>query len=120
MGVTRKVVSPGNGKDKPKNGDIVTIMYTGNLYDPSQAGNDFRGKEFDSSKDRGPFKTQIGVGKVIRGWDEGVVEMTLGEKSILTISSDYAYGERGFYDLIPPSSSLVFEVELKGINDRMA
>ena len=52
-------------------------------------------------------KTQIGVGKVIRGWDEGVTEMTLGEKTVLTISPDYAYGDRGFPGLIPPNSTLV-------------
>ncbi|KAL8933882.1 MAG: hypothetical protein Q9211_005527, partial [Gyalolechia sp. 1 TL-2023] len=93
MGVERKVLKEGNGTDKPKKGDEVTIEYTGNLYDESEADNDYRGKEFDSSVGRGDFKTKIGVGKVIRGWDEGVTEMTLGEKSILTISGDYAYGD---------------------------
>ncbi|MCJ1436699.1 hypothetical protein MMC27_006081, partial [Xylographa pallens] len=107
MGVTRKVLKQGNGVDKPKPGDEVTIEYTGNLYDESKgASNDYRGKQFDSSVGRGDFKTAIGVGKVIKGsyclknpgsveggltcaipgWDEGVTEMTLGEKSVLTIS----------------------------------
>ncbi|KAL8927485.1 MAG: hypothetical protein Q9208_002290 [Pyrenodesmia sp. 3 TL-2023] len=86
MGVTRKVLKEGNGTDKPKKGDTVTIEYTGNLYDEGQANNDYRGKQFDSSVGRGDFKTKIGVGKVIRGWDEGVLDMSLGEKSILTIS----------------------------------
>ncbi|MCJ1250389.1 FK506-binding protein 2B [Trapelia coarctata] len=95
MGVTRKVVKEGNGVDRPQKGDEVTIEYTGNLYDSSKgADNDYRGTQFDSSTGRGPFKTTIGVGKVIRGWDEGVPQMTLGEKSILTISHDYAYGDR--------------------------
>ncbi|KAL6717080.1 hypothetical protein ACLMJK_004995 [Lecanora helva] len=118
MGVDKKIISTGNGTDVPKVGDEVTIEYTGNLYDESKgAAADFRGKQyviytrsqlksksvaklqssvtrFDSSKGRGPFKTQIGVGKVIKGWDEGVTTMSLGEKAILTISSDYAYGER--------------------------
>ncbi|MCJ1284494.1 hypothetical protein MMC26_003826 [Xylographa opegraphella] len=115
MGVTRKVVKPGNGVDRPKPGDEVTIEYTGNLYDESKgASNDYRGKQFDSSVGRGDFKTAIGVGKVIKGsdlltgsrdieagltcatpgWDEGVTDMTLGEKSVLTISGDYAYGDR--------------------------
>ncbi|KAI4161121.1 MAG: hypothetical protein LQ342_005158 [Letrouitia transgressa] len=71
MGVTRKVLKDGNGVDKPKKGDEVTIEYTGNLHDESQAGNDYRGKEsvvLDSlSVGRGDFKTKIGVGKVIRG-----------------------------------------------------
>ena len=86
MGVTRKVLKQGNGVDKPKKGDEVTIEYTGNLYDESKGpNNDFRGKQyvalggiisipipthsarFDSSKGRGDFKTAIGVGKVIKG-----------------------------------------------------
>ncbi|KAL8799853.1 MAG: hypothetical protein Q9182_005602 [Xanthomendoza sp. 2 TL-2023] len=106
MGVTRKVLKEGNGTDIPKKGDQVTIEYTGNLYDEEEADNDYRGKQFDSSVGRGDFKTEIGVGKVIRGWDEGVTEMSLGEKSVLTISGDYAYGDR--------------VVELKGINKRFA
>ncbi|KAL8754242.1 MAG: hypothetical protein Q9199_004486 [Rusavskia elegans] len=116
MGVTRKVLKEGNGTDKPKKGDVVTIEYTGNLYDEAKKDNDCRGTQFDSSVGRGDFKTQIGVGKVIRGWDEGVTEMSLGEKSVLTISGDYAYGDGGFPGLIPPNASLVFVVELKGIN----
>ncbi|MCJ1277303.1 FK506-binding protein 2B [Puttea exsequens] len=95
MGVTKEVLKEGNGQDMPKKGDTVFIEYTGNLYDPSvgKQGH-FRGKQFDSSKGRGDFKTEIGTGKVIRGWDEGVTRMSLGEKSILTISGDYAYGDR--------------------------
>ncbi|MCJ1403973.1 FK506-binding protein 2B, partial [Xylographa trunciseda] len=87
MGVTKRVLKEGNGVDKPKQGDEVTIEYTGNLYDQSKGeSNDYRGTQFDSSVGRGDFKTQIGVGKVIKGWDEGVPTMTLGEKSVLTIS----------------------------------
>ncbi|KAL8677687.1 MAG: hypothetical protein Q9186_005900 [Xanthomendoza sp. 1 TL-2023] len=67
MGVTRKVLKEGNGTDKPKKGDEVTIEYTGNLYDEKEEDNDCRGKQFDSSVGRGDFKTKIGVGKVIRG-----------------------------------------------------
>lgn len=98
------------------------------------------GKKFDSSRDRGkPFTTTIGVGQVIRGWDEGtyiikaregkkskgsrchqlnlgVPKMSLGEVARLTCSPDYAYGNRGFDGLIPPNSTLVFEVELLKIN----
>ncbi|EEH04541.1 conserved hypothetical protein [Histoplasma capsulatum var. duboisii H88] len=117
MGVTKKVLRNGNGVNKPTTGDEVVIDYTGCLYDPTAADKHFMGDEFDSSKDRGDFKTTIGIGKVIRGWDEAVMNMTLGEKSILTISGDYAYGDRGFPGLIPPNSTLVFEVELKGINN---
>ncbi|MCJ1235172.1 hypothetical protein MMC14_003139 [Varicellaria rhodocarpa] len=87
MGVTRKVLKQGNGTDYPKRGEEVTIAYTGNLYDESKEADDYRGTQFDTSIGRGDFRTQIGVGKVIRGWDEGVVAMSLGEKSVLTISS---------------------------------
>lgn len=66
---------------------------------------------FDSSVGRGDFKTRIGVGQVIKGWDEGIISadggMTLGEKSTLVISGDYAYGDRGFPGLIPPNATLI-------------
>jgi FK506-binding protein 1 len=113
MGVSRQVLKEGNKKDFPKPGDTVAIEYTGYLYDASR--DDKKGKKFDSSVGRGDFVTKIGRGKVIKGWDEGVLEMSVGEKSILTITSDYAYGDRGFPGHIPPGSSLVFDVELKRI-----
>ena len=87
MGVEKKLLTEGNGKDYPSKGDEVTIEYTGNLYDEAEASNDYRGNQFDSSVGRGDFQIQIGVGQVIKGWDEGVIGMSLGEKSILTISS---------------------------------
>lgn len=75
------------------------------------------GKKFDSSYDRGrPFQFTIGIGQVIRGWDEGVMTMSIGEKSILRITSDYGYGSRGAGDVIPPHADLNFEVELLEIN----
>ena len=75
------------------------------------------GKKFDSSYDRGkPFVTPIGVGRVIRGWDEGVPQLSLGEKAKLIISYDYAYGEKGYPGAIPPKADLIFEVELLKIN----
>jgi FK506-binding protein 1 len=104
MGVTVESISPGDGKNFPKKGDTVTMHYVGTLLD---------GKQFDSSRDRGsPFETEIGVGKVIKGWDEGVPRLSLGEKAILTATPDYAYGSRGFPPIIPPNSTLKFEVEL--------
>ncbi|KAF9506868.1 hypothetical protein BS47DRAFT_1352343 [Hydnum rufescens UP504] len=108
MGVEIQRISPGDGKTYPKYGDIVTIHYVGRLAD---------GTKFDSSRDRqSPFVTKIGVGAVIRGWDEGVPLLSLGEKACITTSSDYAYGERGFPPIIPPNSTLKFEVELIRIN----
>ncbi|KAJ3073634.1 FK506-binding protein 1 [Podochytrium sp. JEL0797] len=108
MGVTKEVLKAGDGVNFPKKGDTVTMHYTGTLNS---------GAKFDSSVDRGqPFVTAIGVGRVIKGWDEGVPQMSLGEKAVLRISYDYAYGERGFPPVIPPKSDLNFEVELLKIN----
>ncbi|KAG9026497.1 FK506 binding protein proline rotamase rapamycin-binding protein [Tulasnella sp. JGI-2019a] len=73
--------------------------------------------KFDSSRDRGkPFITEIGVGDVIQGWDEGVLKLSLGQKAILTCSPDYAYGPEGSPPVIPPNATLKFEVELLKIN----
>ncbi|KAF8442961.1 hypothetical protein L210DRAFT_3534530 [Boletus edulis BED1] len=108
MGVTVDSITPGDSVNYPKKGDTVTIHYVGTLSD---------GKVFDSSRERGePFKTQIGIGKVIKGWDEGVPQLSLGQKATLTISSDYGYGSRGFPPVIPANATLKFEVELLKIN----
>jgi FKBP-type peptidyl-prolyl cis-trans isomerase len=75
------------------------------------------GSKFDSSLDRGdPFAFTIGVGQVIKGWDEGVIQMSLGEKAKLEIPSEMGYGSRGAGGAIPPDADLVFEVELLKIN----
>eukprot|EP00931_Biecheleriopsis_adriatica_P070605 TRINITY_DN44376_c0_g1_i1.p1 TRINITY_DN44376_c0_g1~~TRINITY_DN44376_c0_g1_i1.p1 ORF type:complete len:155 (-),score=31.69 TRINITY_DN44376_c0_g1_i1:34-498(-) len=109
FGVKKEVITPGDGKNFPKKGDTVTMHYTGTLSNG--------GKKFDSSLDRGqPFVTQIGVGRVIKGWDEGVPQMSLGEKAILKMTSDYGYGPRGAGGVIPPNADLTFEVELLQIN----
>ncbi|KAF0538299.1 peptidylprolyl isomerase [Gigaspora margarita] len=108
MGVEIKTLKEGDGKTFPKKGDTVKIHYTGKL-----AAN---GTQFDSSYNRGkPFECKIGVGQVIRGWDEGVPQLSLGQKAILTISPDYGY-EKGFGEIIPPNSTLIFEVELLEIS----
>jgi len=107
MGVEKRVITAGNGVAFPKKGQTVTVHYVGTLKD---------GKKFDSSRDRGkPFEFKIGVGAVIRGWDEGVATMSIGERAELTISADYGYGSTGFYDLIPPNSVLIFDVELLAV-----
>lgn len=115
MGVEREVIREGDGTTFPKKGDTVHMAYTGWLYDESKT--DKRGKEFDSSLQRGDLVTQIGVGRVIKGWDDGITTMSLGEKATLTISSDFAYGARGFPGAIPPNASLIFDVELNRINN---
>ena len=75
------------------------------------------GKKFDSSRDRGkPFQFTVGVGEVIRGWDEGVLKMSVGERSTLTCSPDYGYGSKGCAGAIPPNSVLIFDVEFISIS----
>ncbi len=88
-------------------GKMVVVHYTGWLTD---------GKKFDSSLDRGtPFNFQLGAGQVISGWDNGVQGMKVGGKRKLTIPSSMAYGARGVPGVIPPESTLVFEVELLNV-----
>lgn len=95
-------------------GMLVSVHYTGWLYDPSAA--DKRGKKFDSSKDRGqPFEFQLGQRDVIAGWDEGVKGMKVGGTRLLTIPSAMGYGARGAGGDIPPNAALLFEVELLGV-----
>jgi len=108
MGVTIEVLRYGDKENYPRPGDLVKIHYVGTLIN---------GKTFDSSRERGePFVTQIGVGKVIKGWDEGVVQLSLGTLAILNVTPDCAYGARGFPPVIPPNATLRFEVELLQIN----
>ena len=87
------------------------MHYTGWLFDASAPDN--RGEKFDSSVDRGDkFQFPLGAGRVIKGWDEGVAGMLIGETRILTVPPDMGYGSRGAGDVIPPGATLVFEVEL--------
>ncbi len=94
---------PGEGPEA-KAGDKVTVHYVGTLTD---------GSKFDSSRDRGQgFVFNLGKGMVIKGWDQGVAGMKVGQVRKLTIPSDLAYGAGGFGNIIPPNATLVFEVEL--------
>merc|ERR1712072_226760 len=98
----------GDQTNFPKAGDELKMHYTGTLA--------LDGSKFDSSVDRGrPFVFKIGIGQVIRGWYEGVMQMSLGEKARLEISSEYGYGSNGAGGVIPPNADLDFEVELLAI-----
>jgi FKBP-type peptidyl-prolyl cis-trans isomerase len=88
-------------------GQHVTVHYVGTLTN---------GNKFDSSRDRGKgFSFDLGRGQVIKGWDQGVAGMKVGGVRKLTIPSHLAYGEKGFGNVIPPNSTLVFEVELLSV-----
>nr|QVK09744.1 P22-FKBP12 [Integration vector pAH68-AF_SNS126] len=103
-GVQVETISPGDGRTFPKRGQTCVVHYTGMLED---------GKKFDSSRDRNkPFKFMLGKQEVIRGWEEGVAQMSVGQRAKLTISPDYAYGATGHPGIIPPHATLVFDVEL--------
>ena len=92
-------------------GKAVVVHYTGWLYDPGKP--DGKGAKFDSSLDRKvPFGFILGAGKVIRGWDEGVVGMKVGGQRTLIIPPDFGYGARGAGGVIPPNATLIFDVEL--------
>jgi peptidylprolyl isomerase len=101
--ITRK----GTGA-QAKVGDTVSVHYTGTLTD---------GTKFDSSRDRGePIEFPLGQGRVIKGWDEGIAKMHVGDQAILVIPADLGYGQRGAGGgVIPPDATLIFIVELVGI-----
>ncbi|MFT3757234.1 MAG: FKBP-type peptidyl-prolyl cis-trans isomerase [Pseudoxanthomonas sp.] len=95
-------------------GHKVTVHYTGWLYQQDAA--DKHGEKFDSSHDRDqPFTFALGGGQVIRGWDEGVAGMRVGGKRTLLIPATDGYGAKGAGGVIPPGASLVFDVELLGV-----
>ena len=93
----------------PRARQTVVVHYTGRLED---------GTKFDSSLDRGqPFVFQVGIGKVIKGWDEGLLSMRVGGKRTLTIHPHLGYGQRGAGNVIPPNATLIFDVELLEIRE---
>lgn len=109
-GLSQRTLLKGDGAVAAA-GQIAVVHYTGWLYDAD--AENFRGAKFDSSVDRGEhFEFPLGAGSVIRGWDEGVVGMQVGEVRELTIAPELGYGARDMSPQIPPNSTLVFVVEL--------
>jgi peptidylprolyl isomerase len=105
-GLEYEEIQEGTG-ETPQTGQTAVVHYVGTLTN---------GDKFDSSRDRGtPFKFPLGQGRVIKGWDEGVATMKVGGIRKLTIPAHLGYGERGAGGVIPPNATLVFEVELLGI-----
>uniref|UniRef100_A0AAQ4RPM1 peptidylprolyl isomerase n=1 Tax=Gasterosteus aculeatus aculeatus TaxID=481459 RepID=A0AAQ4RPM1_GASAC len=94
MGVDIETITPGDGRTFPKKGQRVVVHYVGTLAD---------GK---------PFKFKIGHQEVIRGWEEGVAQMSVGQRAKLICSADFAYGSKGHPGIIPPNATLTFDVEL--------
>eukprot|EP00241_Pyramimonas_parkeae_P009317 CAMPEP_0114249044 /NCGR_PEP_ID=MMETSP0058-20121206/13914_1 /TAXON_ID=36894 /ORGANISM="Pyramimonas parkeae, CCMP726" /LENGTH=121 /DNA_ID=CAMNT_0001362527 /DNA_START=100 /DNA_END=462 /DNA_ORIENTATION=- len=104
MSIEIQQIKKGDGKSFPRRGDLVTVHYVGTL-----ASN---GNKFDSSRDRGrPFKFKFRMGEVIQGWDDGVAEMSVGERSKITVPPELGYGNRDV-GAIPANSTLIFDIEL--------
>ena len=112
-GLVKIDVKTGTGKEATP-GKMVSVHYTGWLFDKSIADN--KGKKFDSSRNRpGHFTFPLGAGRVIKGWDQGVQGMKVGGQRTLIIPPSMGYGARGAGNVIPPNATLVFDVELMGV-----
>lgn len=107
MELTSEILTEGSGEQIVKNGDTVSVDYTGTLED---------GTQFDSSIGKTPFSFTVGQGEVIKGWDQGLIGMKVGEERKLTIPSNLAYGQSGAGQLIPPNATLIFTIKLISIN----
>jgi FK506-binding protein 1 len=106
-GIKVEIVRVGDGLTYPRKGNVLRVHYVGYLDD---------GEKFDSSRDRKEFfEFQLGSGEVINGWEEVVSSMSLGEKVLATIPPEKAYGKEGYAGMIPPNSTLTFEIELLAI-----
>ncbi len=110
-GLRYEIIKEGKGA-KAQTNNSVTVHYSGWLNEKNQ-----KGKEFDSSVKRNdPFTFYLGAGQVIKGWDEGVEDMQVGETRRLYIPANLAYGQQGISGIIPANSDLIFDVELLAIN----
>ena len=113
MALQKTDLAPGTGAEI-KTGQTALVHYTGWLFDAAAPEN--KGKQFDSSVGGEPFEFPLGAGRVIAGWDQGVVGMKVGGKRRLVIPPVMGYGERGAGGVIPPNATLVFDVELVEIH----
>ena len=113
---TKYVVKKGNKINYPRPGDTVLCYYVGKLKDGTvfDTNSEMRVGQKNKKKNQ-PLKFKVGTGQVIRGWDEGVQKMSLGETAELRIEAEWAYGRKGLEGKIPPNTPLVFEVDLVGI-----
>ena len=109
MDLKKTDLAPGTGAEI-SSGQTALVHYTGWLYDAAAPEN--KGKQFDSSVGGEPFEFPLGAGRVIAGWDQGVVGMKVGGKRRLVIPPELAYGNSGAGGVIPPGATLVFDVEL--------
>ena len=106
-----KDLAPGSGDDSVRLRTAIVVSYTGWLYDPCKP--DHKGEMFDTTEGKAaPFSFMAGAGRVIKGWDEGVIGMKEHGRRLLVIPADKAYGERQVGAIIKPNSTLVFEVEV--------
>ena len=103
-----ETIEAGAGEQVVKEGDTVSVQYTGKLTD---------GTKFDSTADHGgqPFSFKVGAGQVIQGWDQGLLGAKAGEKRTLTIPPELGYGENGAAGVIPPNATLIFDIEVVSI-----
>lgn len=102
-----EVIKEGTGNKEASNGSVVSVHYRGRLEN---------GTVFDSSYDRGePLRFKLGAGEVIPGWEIGILGMKVGEKRVLTIPPELAYGEEGIPPVIPPNATLIFDVDLVAV-----
>ncbi|CAM9449441.1 unnamed protein product [Chrysoparadoxa australica] len=103
-GLQVEIFAAGDGINYPKKGQTVTVHYTGFLQN---------GTQFDSSRERGrPFRFKLGSEQVVPGLDEGVGQLSIGERAKLTVPPDLAYGAKGFPGLVPPNTALVYDIQL--------
>mmetsp|Transcript_31449 Transcript_31449/g.60633 ORF Transcript_31449/g.60633 Transcript_31449/m.60633 type:complete len:116 (-) Transcript_31449:300-647(-) len=109
MGVECVIEKAGDGRHYAKKGEVVSIHYTLKLRNED-------GKLIDTTYGRdAPFTFKVGSGQVVRGWDEVVTQLSVGERARCTIPADLAYGAKGFPGLIPPNTSMYVELELLSI-----